>query len=217
MPTTEARIATDRASRYLAQLCSHLNHMSGMRHQPPAGHNAGHNPPKVERVDHSDTDGTIRFTHGVCTLRATADTLTLRLDAADDETLHRLQNGLAGRIEKIGRRDQLTVTWSQPESPDILPGRTEAAAAGRHWRTLSRTKAALWAAGAVVVAVHLFGGAGLAAVAWLKWGADAVLVLIALKLVVVGAHLVAGRYALRHGKKLPGMPGYSLGKSLKLP
>lgn len=72
-------------------------------------------------------------------------------------------------------------------------------------------------AGAVVLAVHLFGGAGLAAVAWLNWGADAVLVLIAVKLVVVGAHLVGGRYAVRRGKalKLRGMPGHSPVKSRK--
>jgi hypothetical protein len=226
MPTAEARIATNRASRYLVQLCSHLNHMSGMRHQPPAGHGAGHMPPKVEHVDHSDSYGTIRFTHGLCTLRATADSLKLRLDADDDETLQRLQNGLAGRIEKFGRRDQLTVTWSRPEASDIPPhkptstaGGPEAAAAGRRRHTRSMTTAALWASGAVVVAVHLFGGAGLAAVTWLKWGADAVLVLIALKLVLVGAHLLAGRYALRHGKtlKFRGIPGHSPVKSLKLP
>lgn len=202
MPTAEAQIATDRASRYLMQLCSHLNRMSGVHHQTPAGHGAGHKPPKVEHVDHSDTYGTIRFTHGVCALRATADSLTLRLDAADGETLQRLQSGLAGRIEKIGRRDQLTVTWSQPgeSESDMLPheptgttGAPDATAPGRRWRGGKTAKAALWVVGAVVVALHLFGGAWLASVSWLKWGADAVLALVALALVVVGAHVVAGR------------------------
>jgi hypothetical protein len=95
--------------------------MGQMRHRPPAGHGGGQMPPEVQHVEYSDTDGTIRFANGLCTLRATSDTLTLRVDADDEDTLWRLQKGIAGRVEKIGRRDQLTVTWSQIQASEGSP------------------------------------------------------------------------------------------------
>jgi len=51
---------------------------------------------------------------GQWTGRATPDTLTLRAEATDEKNLQRIQDLLAGRLEKIGRRDHLTVTWQRP-------------------------------------------------------------------------------------------------------
>ena len=57
--------------------------------------------------------------------------LTLRAEAADEEHLHRLEQRVADRLEQIGRRGRLTVTWTPPwgagEQPPKRPiGATEA-------------------------------------------------------------------------------------------
>lgn len=116
MPTAEAHLATDRASRYLVQLCRHLGQMTRVSHRPLAGHGEGRRPPAVQHVDYTDARGTVRFAGGQWALDATADTLTLRVDADDEEGLRRLQDGIAARIEKIGRRDGLQVHWQRVEA-----------------------------------------------------------------------------------------------------
>jgi hypothetical protein len=110
MPTADAQIPTERASRYIDQLCRHLGQMSRMRHQIPTGHR-GQAPPPVQQVEWSETSGTISFSHGTCTLQATSTALTLRVDADDEDDLRRLQDGITRRLETIGRRDHLTVEW----------------------------------------------------------------------------------------------------------
>lgn len=132
MPTAEARLATDRASRYLVQLCSHLDRMDRMDHRPHGGHggHGGHGRlgghaqdpavPAVEHVDCTDTHGTVRFADGRWTLHATADTLTLRVDADDEEALTRLRDRISERIARIGRRDGLQAHW-HPVGADDRP------------------------------------------------------------------------------------------------
>ena len=41
----------------------------------------------------------------------TADTLTLRVEATDAENLHQIQARVARRLETIGRRDRIKVSW----------------------------------------------------------------------------------------------------------
>lgn len=56
------------------------------------------------------------------------------------------------------------------------------------------------AGGALIVAVHLdIGGAAPADAKWTGWAADAVLVLILVKLLFLAGHLFLGRAALRRG------------------
>lgn len=77
----------------------------------------------MEHVDYSETRGIVRFAQGRWTLGATSDTLTLRVEADDEDALRRLQEGISGRLEKIGRRDRLKVTWQPPGAPDAAhPG-----------------------------------------------------------------------------------------------
>jgi len=38
----------------------------------------------------------------------------LRVEAADEDNLRRLQDLIASRLERFGRRDRLTVTWQRP-------------------------------------------------------------------------------------------------------
>ena len=107
MPTVNAEIPTDRAGRYLAQLCRHLSQMSRMRHRPTTGH-GGQAPPAVEDVDWSDTAGTIRFSHGTCTLQASSNTLMLRIDADNEDA-------------RIGCRKALPAGWRRSADATASP------------------------------------------------------------------------------------------------
>ena len=117
MPASQARVRTDRAGRYLAQLCNHGGQMSRLALHRPRSHGDGGRPPAVRYAEASDTDGVIDFGGGRCTLHATYDALTLTAEADDLENLRRIQEGIARRLERIGRRDRLAVTWSR--TPEV--------------------------------------------------------------------------------------------------
>ena len=119
MPTSEAHVRTERPSRYLVQLCRHIDQMGRNLLRRPRSHFAGaaHAPPEVQNVEWSETHGTVNFGWGRCTMRAAPDMLTLRAEATDEEGLQRIQDLVAGRLERIGRRDQLTVSWQRTEAP----------------------------------------------------------------------------------------------------
>jgi hypothetical protein len=125
MPTAEAHVQTDQPSRYLVQLCKHARQVHRLRHRPPA-HNGseGQPPPRVQHVEWTDTDGVVSFGWGQCTLLATPNMLTLRAEAASEETLRRVQEIVASDIERFGKRERLQVTWqrSHPQPPATQPG-----------------------------------------------------------------------------------------------
>ena len=102
MPTAEAHIPTERASRYLRQLCSHA---SRTRH----GHDRGHTGPSAEAT--SDSAGRIARGTAVCELTADPAGLLLRATADDEEQLRALQEAVARALERVGRRDGLRVVW----------------------------------------------------------------------------------------------------------
>ena len=113
MPIAEARVSTERPGRYLVQLCRHINQMAQMHPQLGA------------QAEWSDNHGVINFGWGQCTLRADPDVLILRAEAPDAESLHQLKQRVAGRLEQVGRRDRLTVTWTPllgagEQSPESL-------------------------------------------------------------------------------------------------
>jgi len=210
MPVAEARVPTSRASRYLKQLCRHADQMRRMRHRSSAGETASPTPPAVNHVDYSDAVAAVQFADGRLTMQATADTLTLRVEAADDDALRRLQDGVAARLHTISRRDQLATTWQRLEAPPVAPGDTAQDAGGpvgpgkrkRRWpRRL--TVLGLVAGGALIVAVHLgIGGAAVAALPWTGWVGGSLLVIILAKLVFIASHVIVGRIAFRRGKTL---------------
>jgi hypothetical protein len=110
MPSFYARVPTTRASRYLVQLCQHGSLMSRLpRHRRP-GHGG---PPPAATLSPAGTEGVIDFGWGRCTLRASTDALTLHAEADDQQRLEQIQDGITARLERIGRRDQLTVTWTR--------------------------------------------------------------------------------------------------------
>jgi hypothetical protein len=109
VPTAKTRIPTDRAGRYLVQLCQHLSQISGHARHGSATDGSGH--PPIQHVEWSDSHGVIEFASGRCTLDATGDTLTVDLSADDASELLELQQMLAARLTTIGRRDNLVVAW----------------------------------------------------------------------------------------------------------
>jgi hypothetical protein len=159
----------------------------------------------VEHVDHAEPYGTIRFADGVCTLHATSDALVLRIDAEDEDALRRLRDGISRRLEKIGRRDGLTVTWRRSEGLEAPPGEAAGpppdAQAGPSRRRGHGKATAVTVVGALVVAGHVGAfGAAAAASAWTEWGVNAVLAVVLLKVVFMGGHVVLARLAVRRGK-----------------
>jgi len=205
MPTAEAQVTTDRASRYLVQLCRHLGQMSRMRHQVPT-RRGSQAPPTIEQVDWSDTTGTIRFTQGTCTLQASEDALTVRVEADDEDTLRQLQQGIARRLDTIGRRGNLTVHWRQSITADNSPQQdasidTAAPSNTGGTRRAHRTGGllALVTIAALAVLAHVgILGATLAGSTWASWGTNIILVIITVKIITVAVHGVLGRTAFRH-------------------
>jgi hypothetical protein len=119
MSASQARVATDRARRYLAQLCEHGEKMShrALHHIRRGGEDG--DSPHARHAEHSDTDGIIDFGQGRCTLHATDTELLLRVEADDERHLRRIEDGIAARVERVGRRDKLSVTWAR--SPEDHP------------------------------------------------------------------------------------------------
>ncbi|WP_234543981.1 DUF2218 domain-containing protein [Streptomyces shenzhenensis] len=135
-------------------------------------------------------------------MRATADMLMLSVEADDEDTLWQLQNGIAGRIEKTGRRDRLRVTWRPLQAPEDAPGEAAVTAhvpdAGAGKRRGLGKAAGLGAVVLVAVALHLgLGGAVPAASPWTSWGVNAILVIVLVKLLFVGGHVILGRAGIR--------------------
>jgi len=122
MPTAEAHVQTEQPARYLAQLCKHARQVHRLRHRPRNHGGDGQPPPKVHSVECSETSGMISFGWGQCTMQATPGALTLRAEAADEESLQRVQGIIARDIERFGKRDQLTVAWQAAPAPSAQPG-----------------------------------------------------------------------------------------------
>ena len=125
MLTAEADVQTEHAARYLGRLCSHAGKMgtTGQRlgHRPRA-HASGGTPPEVRYVECSGSAGTVRLNWGQWTMRASPGLLAIRAEAADEESLRRIQDLLAARLQKFGRREHLIVTWRHPGTPAAEPG-----------------------------------------------------------------------------------------------
>jgi hypothetical protein len=130
MLTAAAHVETERPSRYLVQLCKHINDISSkgghLRHRRP-DHVAGAAPPRPDmqaQVEWTETDGIASFGWGKITMQASPGALTLRAEAADEETLQQVQDLVAGLLARVGRRAQLKVDWQRLEAPSIPPGET---------------------------------------------------------------------------------------------
>jgi hypothetical protein len=111
MPTAEAHITTDRPSRYLVQLCRHAGQMGSHRGGPPHAHRAAEAQATHVEAEWSQTDGVINFGWGRCTVQAAADALLVRVEAADEEKLRRIQELVTRNLTRFSTREPLTVSW----------------------------------------------------------------------------------------------------------
>jgi hypothetical protein len=117
MLTGDADIQTAHAASYLARLCGHAGKMGTAGHRlghRPAAHAAGGGPPEVRQVACSETEGTVSLNWGQWTMRAFPGRLAVRAEAADEQSLRRIQELVTARLQKFGRREHLTVTWRHP-------------------------------------------------------------------------------------------------------
>jgi hypothetical protein len=93
LATSEARIDTSRASRYLGQLCKHFAH-------------------KIP-VTHTAEEGRIEFPFGVCLLDAQPELLILRAEASDAQALAQVEDVVARHLERFAFRDKPEIRWSR--------------------------------------------------------------------------------------------------------
>jgi hypothetical protein len=119
VPSAEAHVQTSSAGRYLARLFRHAGEMGRPQRHRPRAHSGSGGPPEVLQAECSETEGSIVLDWGRCSLTAGPGSLTLRADAPDEEKLTWIQDMIAGRLAKFGRRENLSVTWhpAQAEIP----------------------------------------------------------------------------------------------------
>jgi hypothetical protein len=93
MRVSEAQIHTASASRYLQQLCKHWSHKFAVEFTPEKGSI----PFAADRR---------------CLLEATPDHLALRIEAADEASLARMEGVVADHLERFAFRENLgAIAW----------------------------------------------------------------------------------------------------------
>lgn len=93
--SSEARVATAAARRYLGQLCKHFQH-------------------KLP-VSLDEQRGRIEFSAGVCELDATEpELLALRVNAADEASVANVEDVVTRHLQRFAFREELNVRWTRP-------------------------------------------------------------------------------------------------------
>ncbi|MFF5979297.1 DUF2218 domain-containing protein [Streptomyces olindensis] len=208
MPSAEAHVATDRPSRYLVHLCKHFARKGRHLGHRPRAHLGQHTQALSEmravaekaRVDWTETEGSVSLPWGTITLHSTPGVLVLRIEAPEEENLRRLEELVAGHLERFGRRDGLQVSWqhSAPVAEPGGPGTAGKTAAGPTADRSRHLKLLGLAAVVLVLAAHL-GLGGVLAANW-HWSAGAVgavAALLLLKAAVLGGFAARRRATKR--------------------
>lgn len=95
MITSEARVPTASASRYLQQLCKHWSHKFATEHTPERGRI----PFDAERT---------------CLLEAEPDALVMRLTAPDAATQTRMEGVVVDHLKRFAFREDLgEIAWTR--------------------------------------------------------------------------------------------------------
>ncbi|MEU6428517.1 DUF2218 domain-containing protein [Microbispora sp. NPDC046973] len=193
-----AQIQTERAGRYIVQFCKHATAMGS------GGHIARMHPhaPTARRdvqvaAEWSDTSGTVTFTPwGECTLTADAGTLTVRIDAPDEEGLAQMRDIVTRDFERFSRREPVTVTWQRQETPDG-PVRHTGATTASPRRAISRSNLqTILVALAILLVIGLHVGVAGTVVAESRWTTAAVNIVVAL-IVLKIALITWARFRIR--------------------
>lgn len=93
LATSEARVDTARASRYLGQLCKHF------AHRIP--------------VTHTAEQARVVFPFGVCLLEAEPAQLILRAEASDAQALAQVEDVVGRHLERFAFRDKPEIRWNR--------------------------------------------------------------------------------------------------------
>jgi hypothetical protein len=119
MPILQAQIQTERASRYLVQFCKHAAAMGRGGHTPRMHLHTPMVRGEVQvAAEWSDTSGTVTFKPwGRCTLSADDGTITVLIDAVDDDGAAEIRDIVTRDFERFTRRDPAAVTWQRSETP----------------------------------------------------------------------------------------------------
>lgn len=107
--SAEAQVATERASQYLTQLCTHLDEKATADGQPRV------------RVESSDRTATVDFGWGCCAMQASTRVLALRAEAADQQGLDQVTEFVTRHLERYGTADRLRITWRRHGAPAVAP------------------------------------------------------------------------------------------------
>jgi hypothetical protein len=95
MPSSNARVATANASRYLQQVCKHWSHKFAVEFTSERG-----------RVPFADAR--------ICEFEAEPQALVMHLEAPDEESLTRLQAVVVDHVKRFAFREDLgDVAWSR--------------------------------------------------------------------------------------------------------
>jgi hypothetical protein len=93
--TSRAEVPTDKPVAYMRQLCKHFGH-------------------KVD-ASFDDDSGYIQFEFGRCELQASGAVLAIEVSAPDDESHERMERVVGSHLERFGRRDELSVSWTEAD------------------------------------------------------------------------------------------------------
>ncbi len=94
MAVETARVPTTNGAKYLQQLCKHWSH-------------------KLD-VELRESEGIVRFPNAVATVTADADSLTVAVEAEDDETLQRMKGVVASHLDRFAFREApLPFAWQK--------------------------------------------------------------------------------------------------------
>ncbi|MFC5824162.1 DUF2218 domain-containing protein [Nonomuraea insulae] len=191
MPILKAQIETERASRYLVQFCKHAAAMGDGGHTSRM-HLHGMMARREVQVaaEWSDTNGTVTFTPwGQCTLTADPGTLTLLIDAADEDGLRQIRDLITRDFERFSRRDPVTMTWQQSETSDAAAFPETAAATPIRRRSFLRSNLKtilLGLAVVLIIGLHVgLAGTVVAESAWTGVAANVVIALVVLKVALI--------------------------------
>jgi hypothetical protein len=91
MPSSEARVLTEHASKYLQQLCKHFGHRIPATFDADSGH--------------------LTFEMGTTALVAAPALLVLRNEAPDAAGLTRLEGVIASHLVRFAFREELKIDW----------------------------------------------------------------------------------------------------------
>lgn len=87
----EARIETEKASKYLKWLCGHFRIKT--------------------QAEYDDTHGTVQFVFGNCEMRAQPSQLYMRVETPTLEDLATAKEVVGGHLERFAHKDDVRVTW----------------------------------------------------------------------------------------------------------